>query len=69
MIQNNLGMVKQLQVIILKNEVFANNHNGFDAIFRVTGEFEEVLWERKGEMFSLKIGLCCCRVSQNYQRK
>lgn len=62
-------MVKQLQVIILKNEVFANNHNGFDAIFRVTGEFEEVLWERKGEMFSLKIGLYCCRVSQNYHRK
>lgn len=47
-------MVKQLQVIILKNEVFANNHNGFDAIFRVTGEFEEVLWERKGEMFSFE---------------
>lgn len=45
-------MVKQLQVIILKNEVFANNHNGFDAIFRVTGEFEEVLWESKGEMFT-----------------
>lgn len=45
-------MVKQLQVIILKNEVFANNYNGFDAIFRVTGEFEEVLWESKGEMFT-----------------
>lgn len=34
-------MVKQLQVIILKNEVFANNHNGFDAIFRVTSDLKK----------------------------
>lgn len=60
MIQNNLCMVKQLQVIIFKNEVFVNNYNGFDVIFCVISEFEEVLWESKGEMFFLKIGFCCC---------
>lgn len=49
-------------MIIFKNEVFVNNYNGFDVIFCVIGEFEEVLWERKGEMFFLKIGFCCCRV-------